>query len=151
MHSHDAVLTEVIESVEDGVGKITVTRGNRHTFLGMDLTFEDNGTVSINMKDYIVEVIEAFPEKIRAKATSPARANLHQVDHSSPKLDKEKAELFHSLVMKLMWVSQRCRLDISTTIAFLCTRVSKATVQDWEKLRRCLEYLNGSADDVKNC
>ena len=36
------------------------------------------------------------------------------------------------------------RVDNSPTIAFLCTRVSNSTEQDWEKLRRLLGYLNGS-------
>ena len=38
------------------------------------------------------------------------------------------------------------RVDISLTIAFLYTRVRKSTKEDWEKLRRMLEYLNGTMD-----
>ena len=82
------------------------------------------------MKDYVIEVLQEFPEKIRRKASSPAKNDLFTINHSSPRLNKEKSELFHSLVMKLMWVSQRSRLNISTTIAFLCTRVSASTEQD---------------------
>ena len=59
----------------------------------------------------------------------------------------ERGDLFHSIVIKLMWVSQRCRLDISTTISFLCTRVSQPTEQDWLKLKRVLEFLNGTVGD----
>ena len=112
------------------------------------MTFNDNGTVSICMKDYVMEVLQEFPEKIRRKASSPAKNDLLTINHSSPRLNIEKSELFHSLVMKLMWVSQRSRLDISTTIAFLCTRVSVSTEQDMGKLKRTLEYLNGTIDDI---
>ena len=34
-----------------------------------------------------------------------------------------------------------------TTIAFLCTRVSKSTEQDWDKLKRLMEYLKDTLDD----
>ena len=47
-----------------------------------------------------------------------------------------------------MWISQGRRLDISTAISFLCTRVSTPTHQDWAKLKRVLEFLNGTLDDV---
>ena len=31
-------------------------------------------------------------------------------------------------------------------IAFLCTRVSKSTQEDWEKLRRVLKYIHNTID-----
>ena len=54
--------------------------------------------------------------------------------------------MFHHIVAKLLILSKRVRVDISPTIAFLCTRVSKSTKEDWEKLRRMLEYLNDTMD-----
>ena len=53
------------------------------------------------------------------------------------------------IVAKLLYVSTRVRLDISPTIRFLCTRVSKSTEEDWEKLRRLLRYLKGTLSDKK--
>ena len=38
------------------------------------------------------------------------------------------------------------RVNISQTTVFLCTRLSKSTEQDWEKLRRLLDYLQGTAN-----
>lgn len=35
-------------------------------------------------------------------------------------------------------------MDISPTIAFLCTRVNKSTEQNWEKLSSLLGYLSGT-------
>ena len=46
-----------------------------------------------------------------------------------------------------MYICQRARPDIMTTIAFLCTRVSKSTEQDWDKLKRLMEYLKDTLDD----
>jgi hypothetical protein len=99
------------------------------------------------MTEYVQEAIDAFPDKLKKSATSPAKKDLFTVVLSSPRLDKVRSDIFHSLTMKLMYVSQRCRVDIVTAIAFLCTRVSKSTEQDWDKLKRVLEYLKGTIND----
>jgi hypothetical protein len=146
-HVEDAVLTDLIGVVEEEIGAIKVSRGNKHTFLGMDITFNDDGTVTVDMKNYVTETIRDFPDKIRKKAASPAKVELHWIDSRSKLLNKERREKFHSVVMKLMFVCQRCRLDITTAISFLCTRVSQPTEQDWIKLMRVLEFLNGTVED----
>ena len=47
-HVDDTVVTDILEKLEAKFGKMTVTRGNYHVFLGMDITFNDNnGTVTI--------------------------------------------------------------------------------------------------------
>ena len=74
-HVEDDVLTDLIEVVKEEVGTITVSRGNTHTFLGMDITFNEDGTVSVDMKDYVAETKRDFPGKIRKKASSPAKAD----------------------------------------------------------------------------
>jgi hypothetical protein len=146
-HVEDDVLSGVINSIESEVGAITVSRGKTHNFLGMEITFNDDGTLSIRMEEYIAETLREFPDKLRKSASTPARADLQQIDSSSKLLNKERSEAFHSLVMKLMFLCQRCRLDITTAISFLCTRVQRPTEEDWAKLKRCLEFLNGTIGD----
>jgi hypothetical protein len=48
----------VIKKIEEKFGKMTVTRGDTHTFLGMNFVFNRDGTATISMKDYLVESIE---------------------------------------------------------------------------------------------
>ena len=43
-------------------------------------------------------------------------------------------------------MSKRARPDLLTTISFLTTRVLYSTVQDWEKLKRLIKYLEGTKD-----
>jgi len=61
-------------------------------------------------------------------------------------LEPKKAELFHHIVAKLLFVSRRARIDLQLAVAFLCTRVSKSTEEDWEKLRRILKYTYKTID-----
>ena len=48
--------------------------------------------------------------------------------------------------MKMLYICIRARLDVKLGVAFLCTRVSKSTEQDWAKLRRVLQYVKGTID-----
>jgi len=58
------------------------------------------------------------------------------------------ADKFHRIVAKLLYVTKRARVDILLAIAFLCTRVADPDVHDWKKLKRVLQYLRGTLDDV---
>jgi hypothetical protein len=100
------------------------------------------------MRDYINTMLTDFPINLGNKtAPTPAGTNLfHACD--SPRLDKHHADIFHTFVAKGLFACKRARPDIHTTIAFLCTRIQEPTEDDWDKLLRLMEYLNGSTDKV---
>ena len=148
-HVDKNVVSDVIKSVEDFYGPLVTTRGRKHTFLGMSIEFCKNGSVKIGMREHIKEAIDVFGEDVSTKVSSPANLGLNIVDETSPELNMEQQDLFHSIVAKLLWVMKRGRPDIETTIAFLCTRVAAPTEQDWKKLRRLLQFLNQTIDDVR--
>jgi hypothetical protein len=146
-HVDDKVVTGVIAKLEEKFGEMTVTRGKEHVFLGMNIKFNEDGTATIKMKEYIQEAIADFGEDITRTAATPAKRDLFEVNEESPALKGEKRETFHSVVAKLLYVSQRGRMDVLLPVVFLCTRVSCSTEQDWAKLKRVLEFLNGSLDE----
>jgi len=88
-----------------------------------------------------------FPEHLDKKSC-PWNQNLFKVDSTSPKLSKNKQELFHTFVAKGLFVCKRARPDIQPAIAFLTTRVKESTRQDWEKLKRMMSFLNETKNDV---
>ena len=147
-HKDPTVVIETIKALEKHFGKMKVSRGKEHVFLGMKIKFNEDKTVSIDMSEYCKEAIKDFPGHLRGSSSSPSKEQLFTVDEKSPRLSEEKADIFHSIVMKLACVSKRCRVDLETTLGFLRTRVSKSTEEDWEKLRRALEFLCGTIDDV---
>ena len=57
--------------------------------------------------------------------------------------------MFHSVTQKLLFVANMFRPDIqpTPTLSFLCTRVQKSNVTDWEKLKRLLQFINGTIDE----
>jgi hypothetical protein len=106
-HVDATVVTHVIGKIEKRFGKMTVTRGKEHVFLGMNISFHENGTASIKMKEYIKEVIADFGEIVTQFTTTPAKKNLFEIDEDSGALSVTDREIFHSVVAKLVYVSKR--------------------------------------------
>ena len=145
-HHETKIVTEVISQVEERFGKMVVTRGKKHNFVGMDVEFMDNCTVKILMKEYITECFEAFGEKIDKKASTPGKHNLFDIKEVSSLLTEDKMKTFHHIVAQLLYVSKRASVDIDLVVSYLCTRVSCIDDDDWEKLRRLLHYLYTTID-----
>ena len=87
------------------------------------------------MADYVVNMINDFPEKL-SLSNYPWNDNLFKVDESSRKLSKENREIFHTFVAKALFLCKRARPDIQPAIAFLTTRVKSPDEQDWFKLNK---------------
>ncbi len=143
-HVNPKVVTGVVNKIEERFGKMTVTRGKQHVLGGMNVVYLYNGTAEISMPDYVKESIAELGECV----ATPSKRDLYEICEKSKVLERSKGEIFHSIVAKLLYVSHRGHLDIQLPVAFLCTRVSCSTEQDWTKLKRVLEYLNGTLEDV---
>jgi hypothetical protein len=134
---------------EDGSGKMTVSRGNIHKYLGMTLDFTTRRQVKITMFDYVDEILEAF-DKAEANGggtkSSAAPDNLFTVDADCMKLKPNKAKDFHTIVAKTLYVTKRARPDTCTAVAFLTTRVRTPDLEDWSKLTHLMKYLRSTRD-----
>ena len=139
-------MTSVIEKIEEKFGKITVTRGDEHSFLGMNIKYNGDGTATIKMDQYLREAMADFGIDPQRTVATPAKPLLFDVNKNAPKLSKLDSDMFHSITAKLLYVSMRARMDILLPVCFLCTRVAKCTEEDKTKLQRVLEYVNGTID-----
>ena len=134
-HIDSKVVDDIINQIEQKYGKMTVTCGKRHIYIGMEIEFLDKGRVKILMKDHLEECFEIFDEEIKPTTATPASHNLFDIDVEAPVLGKEQSEIFHHIVAKLLFVCKWSRLDVQLPIAFLYGRVSCSTTQDWLKLK----------------
>jgi hypothetical protein len=126
--------------------KLSMHTGNKHDYLGVDLEFNDDGTLDMSMVNYLKSVIAEFPEMITGRAATPAANHLFTVrdEKEARAIEEERALVFHHTVAQLLFMSMRARLDIQTAVAFLTTRVKSPDEDDWGKLKRVLKYLNGT-------
>ena len=98
------------------------------------------------MFDYIQEMLEDFykfdPNKTISR--TPAAGHIFKVRDDQPKLDEQKAQVFHTFTAKYLFATKRARPDIHTSVAFLTTRVICPDKDDWNKLLRMMRYLRGT-------
>ena len=114
--------------------------GNKHDYLGVDLEFNDDGTLNVLMANYCKCVIAEFPEMITGKAAMPAANHLFTIrdKREARALKEERALIFHHTVAQLLFMLMRARCDIQTAVAFLTTRVKSPDKDDWGQLKHAL-------------
>ena len=109
-----------------------------------------DGKVRVSMIKYADKVLKDFPQEIRKASSTPAADHLFNIrdpeetEKEGKWLSEEHAQHFHHAVAQLLFLSVRARRDIQTTVSFLTTRVRKPDEDDWEKLKRVLQYLLGA-------
>jgi hypothetical protein len=143
-------VTDVIQMLSDEFGKeapLTISRGHLHDCLEMTLDVSVPGKVKFAMENYVRDMLRELPDDMDGSATTPAAGYLFEVNHNNLEfLDQETADMFHHNVAKLLFLCQRARPDIQTTVSFLCTRVNSPDVDDYKKLRRDMQYLRSTID-----
>jgi hypothetical protein len=124
--------------------KLTMHTGTKHNYLGVDMEFNEDGTLDASMIPYLKDIIAEFPELIKGKAATPATEHLFTVrdEKEAKPLKEERALAFHHTMAQLLFMATRTRRDIQTTVSFLMTRVKTPNEDDWGKLKRVLKYLN---------
>jgi uncharacterized protein YeaC (DUF1315 family) len=148
-HVDQQVLENLLNRLNERFGKeqeLSVTRGNKHDYLGMTIDYSTSGRVQFTMLDYIDNMLNELPDDMSGTVNTPAANHLFEVNPQGVKLDKDKAEFFHTQVAKLLYLCKRARPDIHTAVAFLTTRVTAPDTDDYGKLRRCMRYLRGTKD-----
>ena len=133
---------------DENIGKIKVSRGKVHEYLGMKLDFSSPGEVKIDMHEYVKDMIACFPEERNNTATTPAAMHLFEVHDDVKVLDEKLAQILHTITAKWLFLCKCARPDIQTPIAFLTTCVKQPNMDDWKKLRRMIDYLHGAQDLV---
>jgi hypothetical protein len=134
---------------EDGTGKMKVSRGKVHKYLGMTLDYSVDGQCRVTMIPYIKEILAIYKEAVPGslgKKKSAAPADLFTVDESCEKLCTTKAKTFHNLVAKTLFATKRARPDTCTAVGFLTTRVLDPDIVDWRKMAHMMEYLHETQD-----
>jgi len=124
-HVDKKVVEDIIGLLNEKFGKespLTTTRGKVLEYLGMTLDYSTEGKVKISMYNYIDKLLTELPSDMNGAVKTPAASHLFNVNKDAKKLQEDKAQLFHHLVAKLLYLSHRTRQDIQMAVAFLRTR-----------------------------
>ena len=82
-HDSQEVLDSIVDKIEQKFPGLTITRGNEHTFIGMKLRFNENGTLQINLRDYLEECFDEFGDELGPAVASPAARWLNTTNPES--------------------------------------------------------------------
>ena len=80
--------------MELSFGDMSVTKGQKHNFVGMNIELKNDGEVLIEMDDYIKECIQTFGESFNGGAKTPATTDLFENESKVEELNEEKKEIF---------------------------------------------------------
>ena len=141
----DEALEELYNVLIKKYGKVKVTRGDTHSYLGMVLRFIGDGTATVAMPAFIADII--LESGVTGTAPTPADEYLFAL-RESPALSEEQSRAFHKIAAKVAYLAQHARWDMLTLTSFLTSRVQHPTVDDQNKLVRGIKYLNGTRDLV---
>ncbi len=94
--------------------KLSMHTGRKHNYLGVDMEFNDDGTLDVLMIPYLKNAITDFPELIVGRAATPAADHLFVIrdEMEARPLEEERALAFHHTVAQLLFMSTRARQDI---------------------------------------
>jgi hypothetical protein len=91
--------------------KLHMHMGHKHDYLGVNMEFNEDGTLDVSMFKYLQDVIDNFPEVIRGRAATPAAAHLFKVrdEKEAQALKEEQVLAFHHTVAQLLFMATRAR------------------------------------------
>ena len=111
-------------------GHVKITEGKIHEYLAMKLDYTEKGKLKVDMKDYIKDMIVTFPGELSSKTQCPWNTSLFNDNNQSESLDKHRKEIFHTFVMKCMFLGKQAKPDVLVGISYLITRVQNPNKED---------------------
>ena len=102
------------------------------------------------MKDIVLDIVNTFPDNRKLVATTTPASTVLFKTRPTPAIQSDRATKFHTFVAKLLYLAKRARPDIALAVEFLSTRVQHPDEDDWNKLVRCIKYLNATSQLTLN-
>jgi hypothetical protein len=152
VHVDDLLITSVdesmIESLAEGLrlryGEITKSNGTTLNYLGMIIDFSHPGETRVTMKGFVDDMLKS--SGVTGGARTPATEGLFESRATATLCTEQRRKDFHSIVAKMLYLAKRTRPECLTAVAYLATRVSRCTEDDWDKLTRLLRYVNDTKE-----
>jgi hypothetical protein len=136
--------------VENGGFKIE-DLGRASTYLGVNVTYHADGSITIDQNDSIEEAAKEFGVDTESPPSSPMveGLNLSKADSASTPEELEFMDSvnYRSIVGKLIWFSTMTRVDVTCCVSILGQFLSCPGPKMWYAARRALAYLYHTRHD----
>jgi hypothetical protein len=116
--------------------------GSIQSYLDMQIMMQQ-GVMTVDMSYYLEKVLKGYDNL--PPCSTPGKKICFELDEKVELLSEAEWKAFHTTVTRLLFLSKRTRPDIMTVVAFLCTRMMRATT-DCKQLEQVLGYLKRMKD-----
>ena len=116
--------------------------------MGCEYKYHGIKKVKIDIKEKFLKSIEEFGENLDENLTTSAFSHLFIFNEQSEQIYGEKSEIFHLVMVKILYIMKIARPYLETEISFLCRRVSKSDVDDCKNLKRVVFWVKETIDDM---
>lgn len=118
--------------------------------LGMHIVREANGSISIDQKQYLSDVLHRFNMTDSNPVNTPMDPNQRLSKEMSPKTDEERAEMasipYQEAIGCIMYAAQISRPDIAFAVSALSRYNTCYGKAHWNAVKRLLRYIKGTID-----
>ena len=109
-------------------------------YLGMGIYFSTKGKVRITMLNRIKGILEEAAEEMNCISETPEANHLFTVQEDGGTLTRGQADLFRTLVEKILFVIYQSRPDLKMVLYFLTTQFHNTDKEDYKKLACMTRY-----------
>ncbi|CAJ1967521.1 unnamed protein product [Cylindrotheca closterium] len=86
LSKNEQAVHDIIKKLEDRFGAMRKSFRKKHTYLGMEVEFCDDGSMRLSVPDHIKECMEDFGEDLGRSAANPASKKVFHVDPDAERL-----------------------------------------------------------------
>ena len=132
---------ELCQAVKDLLIKefieITEKEGNKLSFIGLEITTDEQGNIKLSQIGYIKKILEEY--NISEESLYPTDEQILQYGEDEAKCDNSE---YLTLLMKIMFLAIRTRTDALYATIVLASRNINPIMKDYKRLIKILHYFN---------
>lgn len=123
--NQEKIIGWVHKRLEDEYETVEADTLDSFTYLGMVMSTEPNGMLSVSMQGYTANVVQDYEVLYKVKeVTTPATLDLFVVGDGNNTLGPKESKVFHTFVAKLLYLCKRSCINIQLAVLF-CARALK--------------------------
>ena len=123
-------LKAIVNQIKIQFSHLAITRGKMHLFLGMSITFCNDGNFEIDQKKHVLKPIDDFDEDVSQEVSSTSTSSSLKVNPTLKELRTCNSSDFCHASAKLLCKMQRVYPNIETAVSFVCSRPSTSSEDD---------------------
>ena len=136
--NNDRFYDDIILTLSNIYDSPKVQSGGDLIYLGCELRIDPNDySVTLSQADYIKKILVEY--NINSDTPCPVYTDI--MNHANDSVPFKDIRGYMSLVMKLLYISNHTRPDISFPVSYLTTKNTCPSYRDWQSALRLLSYL----------